>query len=110
VAARVSSPRSYSDPPLYTERYGISTYWEQPPWTHRHHVGGGTEWPLVQPRHRCRCGGPKADYEPQQCHQRATQEDILCDECRRWCVAIDDAGEYHLLADLYPLPSEPCRT
>jgi hypothetical protein len=36
----------------------------------------------------------------------ATQEDILCDECRQWCVAVDGAGEFHLLADLHPLGSD----
>lgn len=36
-----------------------------------------------------------------QCTQRATQEDLLCDECRDWCIAIDSDGVVHQLAEPY---------
>lgn len=51
-------------------------------------TGHGREEP--DPRLRCRCASVK-----DQCRQRATQEDLLCDGCRATetvCVALRVAG------------------
>jgi hypothetical protein len=41
------------------------------------------------------------EHGPWSCAQDMTQEDGLCDECRAWCVAVDHAGRYHCLVDLW---------
>lgn len=45
---------------------------------------------------QCACPGIRS----RRCCQPMTQEDLLCDACRQWCVAIDSVGVYHRLRDL----------
>lgn len=93
--------------PLFTFRYGRSFNPDAPPWAKRHAPLWHLRYdvPKVDPLHRCRCAA-NTGLQVEQCGLAATQEDILCDECRQWCIAVDGAGEFHLLADLHPLGSD----
>lgn len=64
-------------------------------WAARH-APLSTHEPTPGPR-RCDC--PGSNGYPQ-CRQTCTQEDLLCDECRQWCYAMDAAGNYHQFATL----------
>jgi hypothetical protein len=83
---------------LFTRRYGRSRRVDDTSWSRRHRG-------FSDDSHRCVCPGRVPHVidsnPPDPCIQRATQEDILCDECREWCVAIDNAGVYHQLASLW---------
>jgi hypothetical protein len=94
----------------FAHRYGLTANPEAPNWAARHnwmhhHVD---QPPTHEYRHQCRCcGGGRPSR--QCCDQRATQEDGLCDQCRDWCVAVDDAGVYYYLADLFRDAAEVVR-
>lgn len=62
----------------FSARYGISTrdVWADVPGYNRHTPAE----PVTQ--HRCLCIGATQS----QCIQRATQEDMRCDECRAHCI------------------------
>lgn len=82
---------------ILTNRYGVAKWVDSPPWARRHALLGG---PAPEPQVRCVCPGTTISEPAVLCQQRCTQEDLLCDECRLWCVAIDHAGNYHQLAAL----------
>lgn len=83
--------------PLHV-RYGRSepmdaTWADKQPWGSRHALLGGL-W--ADERVRCNC--PGSPHDGAACRLRCTQEDLLCDECRQWCYAMDSAGNLHQFA------------
>jgi len=84
----------------FSVRYGRSkpedaTWADKRPWGTRHALLGGL-W--ADEKVRCDCPGSPHGGSP--CRQACTQEDLLCDECRQWCYAVDAAGNYHQFATL----------
>jgi hypothetical protein len=84
--------------PLFTTRYGIN---DRNPdaelWQRRHLAAAEDERTALH----CICPGGATDKARNPCRQRCTQEDMLCDECRRWCYAVDLADSRHPFVELY---------
>lgn len=81
-------------------RHGVSPFSAEEPWAHRHTRGMTAQ---AGDRFLCRCPGPNLGTSIS-CVAKATQEDILCDECRQWCIALSfingKNGEYIHFADI----------
>lgn len=96
----MSTKAHLNERPLFSARYGVLSVdtcgntrglWTYP-WGFRH--GMAVDFLGSDPR----CDCPGTNKRP--CLQAMTQEDLLCDECRQWCVAVDNAGNYHQLASV----------
>ena len=48
----------------------------------------------------CICPGAAVTHPPTPCAQKLTQEDALCDECRRWCIGVEPDGRVVQLASV----------
>ncbi len=90
----------------FTHRYGIAeplsaARWDTATWRFRHcrAVVNGFAPDLF----RCICPGSglRREDPPRRCGDRASQEDRLCDACRRWCYAVDEKQHQHRFVDLY---------
>jgi hypothetical protein len=84
---------------LFSARYGVADparWWDKQPWASRHH----RECEPQEVAHRCACPGG-ATSGNKQCRLAVTQEDMLCDECRLWCYAVDSSGSYHPFVSVF---------
>lgn len=88
----------------FSHRYGFAeplgaARWDTATWRFRHcpEVVNGFAPDLF----RCVCPSSPAR---RRCADRASQEDRLCDACREHCHAVDEAGRYHRLVDVYGAP------
>lgn len=85
----------------FSSRYGLKTDpWGAEHWTARHADHGTVQFGCCppNPRRACVCPGSRGR---QGCCEVATQEDLLCDPCREYCVAVDADRVYHSLVSLY---------
>lgn len=91
----------------FTHRYGLREHSPEV-WMYagRHAKTGHGEISTQCPEPelwRCRCPGVTGE----QCCLQMDQEDLLCRDCRQWCVGVDDHQVLHRFLDWRPLGVAP---
>lgn len=72
--------------PLFSSRYGINSRDPEAEVWQQRHLASAAE----RTRFSCICPGGAMEKGRNPCQLRCTQEDLLCDECRAWCYAVDE--------------------
>lgn len=83
----------------FSSRYGLVEGiegWGRMHWTGRHADHGPVQFDTChadRPRTRCACPGSGGE---RQCCEKMTGEDLMCDQCREHCKALDPrTGRYY---------------